>query len=102
MHESQVMWNQIDSETKQRWKARKQEGGVVDKTPYLYFEVTIVEGSRWAFNIFLDPTDTYKVGLVGMKNGNKIFEKKCEDIYCDNLSDVITMMCEEATEHATN
>jgi hypothetical protein len=91
--QAQVIWQQISVGTKMACGAREARVDVDGTRPYLYFRVTIRSGVRHTIQVWLEPSDTYTVKLLAMRGFDIKTEEEAEDIYCDNLSEVIYRMC---------
>lgn len=91
--QAQVIWQQISTSTKMACGAREPRVDVDGTRPYLYFRVTIRSGVRHVIQVWLEPSDTYTVKLLGQRKFDVKTEEEADDIYCDNLSEVIYRMC---------
>src|SRR4051812_34737914 len=91
--QAKVIWEQIDRNTKMACGAREAHVDVDGTRPYLYFRVTIRSGVRHTVQVWLEPSDTYTVKLLAMRGMTIKTEESHDDIYCDNLSEVIYRMC---------
>jgi hypothetical protein len=91
--QAKVIWDQISRGTKMACGARDARADVDGTRPYLYFRVTIRAGVRHTIQVWLEPSDTYTVKLLGQRKFDVKEEESADDVYCDNLSDVIYRMC---------
>jgi hypothetical protein len=100
IEEAQTIWTQISRATKLKWKIGDLKDGVASGSPFLSFAVHVQPNViteepviNWMVTVFLDPTDTYTVTMTGVSNNEVVYRNSVGDIYCDNLSDVIDMLC---------
>lgn len=91
--QAKVIWQQISRSTKMACGAREAMVDVDEGKPYLCFKVTIKPGTRNAIKVWLEPSDTYTVVLIAQRKFEVKEVERKEDIYCDNLSEVIYRMC---------
>lgn len=93
MDEADIIWSQISRSTKMACGARNPTKGKDNNRPYLLFQVTIKPGVKNFVKVTLDPSDTYTVKLLQYRGVNVKEIESHEDIYNDNLSEVIYRMC---------
>lgn len=91
--QAKVIWQQISTGTKMACGAREASVDVDGSKPYLRFRVTIKPNQRHFIRVWLEPSDTYTVSLVSFRNNEMKEVERADDIYCDNLSEVIYHMC---------
>lgn len=91
--QAKVIWSQISVSTKMACGAREALYDVDKDKPYLTFRVTISAGVRHQIQVWLEPSDTYTVVLLAQRGFNVKEADRKEDIYADNLSDIIYHMC---------
>lgn len=94
MDEADIIWSQITRSTKMACGARNATKGTDgNNRPYLIFQVTIKPSTKNFVKVTLDPSDTYTVKLLQCRGANVKEVESHEDIYNDNLSEVIYHMC---------
>jgi hypothetical protein len=93
MDEADIIWSQISRSTKMACGVRKPTKGTDGNRPYLIFQVTIKPSVKNFVKVTLDPSDTYTVKLLQYRGENVKEVESHEDIYNDNLSEVIYRMC---------
>lgn len=93
IEQAKVIWQQISVNTKMACGAREAFVDVDNGKPYLCFKVTIKPGTRHAVKVWLEPSDTYTVVLIAQRGLNVKEQERKDDIYCDNLSEIIYHMC---------
>jgi len=84
-----TIWSQISRNTKMACGARNPTGN----GNALTFAVTIRPGKSYWIRVTLQPTDTYTVELVSNRGVNVKTENELDNIYADNLSEVIYNFC---------
>ena len=91
--EATTIWQQISTGTKMACGAREPSAGTDNNRPYLCFKVTITKGVSHRIQVWLEPNDTYTVALLAQRKFVVKEVERAEDIYCDNLSEIIYRMC---------